>query len=282
MNFREKIRYARYPRWLTLFFGAVTIVFVGVLDGITGPDYSFSVFYLVPVVFSAWFAGRSCSVFIALFGALTWLVADMAGKSIHSNPLALIWNEVIELSLFLFAAFTISALRGRLDYEEELSRTDQLTGIANRRMFYENAGEEIQRCRRYGSPFTLVYLDIDNFKGINDTSGHQEGDLLLQRTAGILKGSVRASDLAARLGGDEYGILLPETTENAAVAVTHKIRTALTEQIEARWPVTFSIGMITYHFPPDNVDELVNKAEQLMYEVKKHHKNDFRHAVVTT
>ena len=256
------------------------VVAVGLLDSITGPDYSFSAFYLVPVVLTAWFVGRGNAILIAVTGAAAWLVADIAGKTYREHPLALLWNDIMELSLFLFAAYVISALKWRLDSEKELARTDQLTGIANRRRFGELADVEIRRTRRYHDPFTVIYLDIDNFKTVNDTLGHSEGDRLLRQVASTITAAIRESDTVARLGGDEFGLLLPETDGEAAGTVATKMCASLKSNVEEVWPVTFSIGMVTYCTAPASTNEMIRIADQLMYEVKNSGKDELRHLVV--
>jgi len=250
---------------------------VGLLDSMTGPDYAFSAFYLLPVVLTAWYAGRGYAILISVASAAAWLAAGIAGRMNHEHTLVLIWNDAMELCLFLFAAYVISALRGKLECEEEFARTDQLTGIANRRRFGELADAEIRRSRRYSEPFTVIYLDIDNFKTVNDTLGHSEGDRLLRQVASTLTTAIRESDTVARLGGDEFGLLLPETDGDAAVTVATKIHAGLKVQVEQHWPVTFSIGMVTYLKAPASADEMIRVADRLMYEVKDSGKDELRH-----
>jgi diguanylate cyclase (GGDEF)-like protein len=256
------------------------MVVTGILDIVTGPDYSLSLFYLGGVVFTAWHAGRKPAVFMAAIGTLFWLVASISGKQYTEYPFSLFWNDFIELGLFLFAAFVISALKELLVQAVENSRTDPLTGIANRRRFYEQAEEEIRRVRRYRDPFTLLYIDIDNFKTVNDTLGHNEGDRLLMLVASTIRSNIRESDTVARLGGDEFGLILPKTGEQEAVTVAGKMRAALKAIVEEKWPVTFSIGMIPYREAPASTDEMVLAADHLMYEVKSTGKNEIRHRVV--
>lgn len=253
---------------------------VGLLDGMTGPGYSLSAFYLVPVVLTAWYSGKGYAILIAVAAAAAWLAAGITGRMHHEHTLLLLWNDTMELCLFLFAAYVISALRGKLDREEELARTDQLTGIANRRRFRELADAEIRRARRYSDPFTVIYLDVDNFKTVNDTLGHSEGDRLLRQVASTLTSVIRESDTVARLGGDEFGLLMPETDGTAAVTVATKIHAGLKVQVEQHWPVTFSIGMVTYLKAPPSTDEMIRVADRLMYEVKDSGKNELRHLLV--
>jgi diguanylate cyclase (GGDEF)-like protein len=142
------------------------------------------------------------------------------------------------------------------------------------------ADAEIRRSRRYNDPFTVIYLDIDNFKTVNDTQGHSEGDRLLRQVASTLTTAVREIDTVARLGGDEFGLLLPESDGDAAVTVATKISAGLKAQVEQHWPVTFSIGMVTYLTAPESADEMIRVADKLMYEVKESGKDELRHLKV--
>jgi len=270
----------RLPRWAAILAGLVIMGAVGYFDIITGTDYSFSLFYLLGVVFTAWYAGRKPAVFMAAVGTLTWLAASLSVKQDSEFSLSLFWNDFSELGLFLFAAFVISTLKELLVRAEEDSRMDHLTGIANRRRFYEQAEEEIRRVRRFRDPFTLLYIDIDNFKTVNDSLGHNEGDRLLLSVASTIRIVTRESDTVARLGGDEFGLILPKTDKKEAVMVAGKMRAALKTIVEEKWPVTFSIGMVTYREAPASTDDMILIADQLMYEVKSTGKNELRHLVV--
>ena len=108
-----------------------------------------------------------------------------------------------------------------------LSRTDDLTGLANRRHFDEVVATEVARSLRYGGPLTLVTLDLDHFKVVNDTLGHSEGDQVLRRVAQVMRSSSRANDLAARLGGEELAMLLPETSIGDGERIAERIRTSI-------------------------------------------------------
>lgn len=270
----------KLPVWLMNILGFCVVTVVGFIDGITGSDYSFSVFYFVTVAFIAWYIGRKSAIFVALSGSVAWSIADIVAKRYNENILAQLWNDVVHLSLLLFGAYVISELKRRLDREKELARTDQLTGIANRRHFSEVADDEIRRSHRYQDCFSIIYLDIDNFKTVNDTLGHSEGDRLLRQVAATITMNIRESDMVARLGGDEFGLLLPKADREAAVTVVTKMRSSLKTDVEAVWPVTFSIGMVTYRTAPENTNEMIRIADQLMYEVKTSGKNELRHLIV--
>jgi diguanylate cyclase (GGDEF)-like protein/PAS domain S-box-containing protein len=171
-----------------------------------------------------------------------------------------------------------SALRksqeAALAAERRLARVDPLTGLANRRAFYEGAELERKRALRHSRPLSVAYVDLDNFKQINDRMGHEVGDQLLIQIGSILQNTLRAEDLAARMGGDEFAILLPENDYESARTAVYKTHRMLTDMAkDKKWPVTFSIGMVTFSVPPESVEEIVRVADDLMYSVKHNGKN---------
>lgn len=161
-------------------------------------------------------------------------------------------------------------LQAALEKEKNMARVDFLTQIANRRTFYEAVADEAKRSRRYARPMTLVYIDVDNFKQVNDVHGHETGDQLLKMIGQTIRASIRATDMVARLGGDEFAMLLPETSSEAAGVVMAKVQPRLQKAAEEKeWPVTFSVGMVTFSTPLESVDEMIKRADELMYEVKR-------------
>jgi diguanylate cyclase (GGDEF)-like protein/PAS domain S-box-containing protein len=161
-----------------------------------------------------------------------------------------------------------------LELEKQLSRTDALTRLGNRRAFHEVAEEERLRASRYSRVLSLIYLDLDNFKYVNDHYGHDKGDELLAMIGEILRKERRASDYAARLGGDEFALVLPETGQEGAEAVSDKIRDAVNQAMQRNgWPVTVSIGAASFTSLPDSCEEMIRRADRLMYESKKNGKN---------
>jgi diguanylate cyclase (GGDEF)-like protein/PAS domain S-box-containing protein len=165
-----------------------------------------------------------------------------------------------------------------LEAEKKLARCDALTGLANRRAFYERAEQERKRAARYRRPLSLAYLDLDNFKQVNDTQGHETGDQVLVCVAAVFGKNLRSEDMAARLGGDEFALLLPEAGDAAAAFVIHKVHRLLTAAMhEKKFPITFSLGLITFDPVPENTEQMVQKADDLMYEVKRQGKNAIKH-----
>ena len=136
---------------------------------------------------------------------------------------------------------------------------------------------EYQRSLRYDRPFTLAYLDLDNFKQINDRFGHQTGDKLLKIVAQTMQKHIRQIDTAARLGGDEFALLLPETNYENGRVVLNRLQKSIMDAIAAYSPVSLSIGALTFIDLPDTVDKTINNVDSLMYKVKKDGKNDLIH-----
>ena len=185
---------------------------------------------------------------------------------------------MVGVGLFGVVLVILSTLREALEHERELARTDSLTGASNSRSFVEHTQFELRRSARYGNPFSLAYIDLDNFKAINDRFGHSTGDDLLRAVAESLKVVVRPSDIVARLGGDEFAILFVEADYKAAQVAIRRVQKALSDATsEAGWPITFSIGMVTCEEPNLSVDELLQRADSLMYGVKRSSKNGIRH-----
>lgn len=183
----------------------------------------------------------------------------------------------LRLALFIAIAKVLSALKRMVEVHKQAARIDELTGIPNRRAFYEAARLEIARANRTPTPFTVVFTDIDNFKNVNDKYGHLIGDRLLTLTAVILRQNIREIDQVARLGGDEFVLLLSGTDANGAATVMERLRSDLTAMAKTYdWPVTYSAGAVTFTRPPESVDEMITKADTLMYSVKQSGKDHIR------
>lgn len=256
------------------------MLLIGLVDRLLGPDVSLLVFFLIPIFLAVWFVGKRAGLFITIFSTAAWLVNAILDKHPYAHPAIPYLNVSARLIFLLFFTYMLVAFKRVLEHEQELARTDYLTGVANRRFFYELAQTEIRRARRHAHPFTIAYMDIDDFKEVNDQSGHSMGDVLLRTVADTICRDVREIDVLARLGGDEFAILLPETGQEAAQAVVRRVQKSLLQTVrEKNWPVTFSIGVATWLTPPQNVDEVVKGADTLMYSVKNSGKNKIRHEI---
>lgn len=255
------------------------VIIIFVVDVTSGYELSFSLFYLLPVAMSAWLAGKKIGITMSVVCAVCWITADNLSGHTYTHPAMPYWNTIIRFSVFLIVALLISALRKAHENEKIIARIDNLTGAVNYRFFNELLQMEIDRTIRKKSPFTVVYMDIDNFKYVNDHLGHSTGDQALRVIVNHTKSALRKIDIVARLGGDEFAFLLSETgQEDARIAVSKIQAGLLAEMREHNWPLTFSIGVITCDTIPDSIDNLINQADELMYAVKHSSKNAVRYA----
>lgn len=200
--------------------------------------------------------------------------SKLAGHGYAVLTLGLIAKSIILISATLFVAL----LRGRTEKHSDLFYTDQLTGLYNMKAFRDIAAREIHRCSRYGHPFSIAYLDADNFTKITQTVGHKAGDELLTFIADNVRRNIRKSDIVARLGGDNFVLLFPETGFDPARNALITLKTKLDDAIANNgYFVTFSIGAMTYLAPPVSVDEVFAACEAVMFRVKGSGKNAIRH-----
>ncbi len=233
-------------------------------------DIRLSFLHLAPVAIAAWFVGLRTAVFFSVLASGIWLVKTRLEDAFGAaNALTTYSNAVLLVGFFLLFATLLSALRAALWREKAAARVDVLTQISNRRAFSEMAEAEIERMARYGGRFTVAYLDLDNFKEVNDRFGHEVGDRVLVLTAQAIRKSLRVNDIVARLGGDEFIVLLPQTEPSDADAVLRKLEQQLQDVMrQGTWPVTVSIGAATFEKPPVSVEQMVEIVDGLMYSAK--------------
>jgi diguanylate cyclase (GGDEF)-like protein len=273
----KTIVYLRSQSKRSLILLCLTLVMlIGVCDYLAGPEIGFALFYLLPISLAAWFAGVSAGVILSLASALTW-VADkwLEGEEAFQH-LSSVWNAVVQLGFFLVIVY----LQRALQQEQVRARRDPLTEVGNRRSFFELAEAELQRAKRYPHPFTVVYIDLDNFKAVNDEFGHEVGDTLLRIITKIINRNIRSTDTVARLGGDEFALLLPETDRTSAGSVIDKLHAQLLAVMRKNgWMVTFSMGVVTFLTQPETVDDMIKLVDDLMYSAKDSGKNKIEYEV---
>jgi diguanylate cyclase (GGDEF)-like protein len=260
--------------------GLLLVILLGVADYLNGPDVSFLIFYVAPVFVAAWYVGRRAGLWMCAASGFSWLVGAYATAEHFSHPGIAYWNAAVRFGFMIILAHLVASFKRSLVRERELARTDYLTGAFNGRSFNELAGAEINRARRHAHSFSVAYVDVDDFKLVNDRHGHSAGDRLLKTVADSIRRNVRAIDTVARLGGDEFAVLMPETGEPAAQVVISRVRRQLLEAVHLQGlRVTFSIGVVTWDAPPSSVDEMLRDADALMYSAKRLGKNTVRHTV---
>ncbi len=260
--------------------GIVLVAFLGMIDYFTGYEFNFSAFYLIPIAFVTWYAGREWGLVISGVSAITWFLADIFSGNAYSSDWLYLWNTMIRLIVFIFTTYLLVALRKEFNLNQGLARIDYVTGAITNRYFYHLAEIEIGRSDRYSHPFTFAYIDLDNFKEVNDRFGHSTGDKVLKAVADIVQHQIRKLDTFARLGGDEFALLMPETGEIEAQSVVSRLRRDLLDEMQRNdWPVTFSIGVVTFIKIPKTVDDMVKMADDVMYPIKENGKNGVSYTI---
>ena len=255
----------------------VAIAVVGYLQYLSGPDLVFSIFYVLPLMLLGWRVGGRAAAPSCAVAALTAALADSAFAPGREEIWVVVWNAASRFGGFLLVA----SLRAGVERQERLAGTDTLTGVSNGRVFAEAAERSIATFGTRGRPVTVCYLDLDDFKNINDAHGHSGGDAALRAVAEALRSSTREEDVVARVGGDEFALLLPDTGSAGAVRM---LDTLMDRVAHAARPApegfSFSVGAATFLVPPASVDEMLAAADAMMYAAKRAGKATYQHVVV--
>jgi len=252
----------------------ILVIFLAFVDHFTGYEISFSIFYLFPILMVVWFKRVPDAIIISIVSAAAWFTADITSGHRYSHLLIPLWNTLMRLMVFVIIVLLSVRVKEELKIEKKFAKSDILTGLNNTRSFMELADIEKNRSLRFNRPFTIAYIDIDNFKQLNDTFGHGKGDVLLQDLGKTIKENIRAYDIAARLGGDEFIILFPETDRKQAEGAANKMKSCI-EKVLRNYldSLSLSIGVVTVSDPTHSVDVMIKMADDLMYSVKNSAKN---------
>ena len=266
------------PFWVVS--GVVVVIILGIIDYITGYELNIALFYLIPIFMEVWFTNGEMGLVFSFASTVVGFLANLSAGQTYSSLSIYVWNTVIRLGFYLVVVWLGSALKKTYTLNWELARTDYVTGAISIRYFYELAQIEIQRAKRNQRAFTMAYIDLDNFKAVNDRLGHSTGDRVLRAVSDGICQQVRPVDTLARLGGDEFALLLPETDGETAKAVINRIHSSIkNEMLRNGWMVTFSMGVVTFNEAPKTVDEMVKMADNVMYSVKAAGKNGINYHI---
>jgi len=247
---------------------------IAALDYVIGYEVHLTAVYVIPIFLATWNVGRGAGIALAVVSA----VVSVGGDALAGEPYS-IWvipwiMLVLWTGLFTVLVLVLTQLKRALEREQELARIDPLTTVANRRHFVELASAELSRAKRHGRPMTVAYLDLDNFKLVNDRLGHDMGDELLRTVATAIRTRLRVTDSIGRMGGDEFAICLPETGAQAGESVLGELRRQVLEALpEACKFATISVGAVTFTVPPMSVDVLLRRADQVLYAAKREGKD---------
>lgn len=247
---------------------ALLLVSVAWLDLLSGPQVHLFVFYLMPILLVTSAFGQASGIAMSVICvACNLLIARQL------NP-AFGFPEVVTAAARLVMSVLVVIGWGRLwamgRALAELSMTDPLTGLQNRRAGVLRGEAELARMRRSGECLSLMYVDLDNFKSVNDSHGHKGGDRVLRATAQALCEFLRRSDLAVRIGGDEFAVILPATDSAGGRRIGEEARRRLgLLYINEGVAVTASVGVATFHQAPGSFEEVLHFSDQLMYQMKR-------------
>jgi len=266
-------------KWLWTLLIFILVISLVLLELFTNPEISIALLYLIPVAVAAWFVGKTFGIAISAFIVAMWTFAEIAKGKVYSSVSIHYWYAASRLIFFVAVTTLLVKLKTALSSERIMSRLDFLTDVMNSRSFYELATVELKRCRRYKGVLSVAYMDMDNLKAINDKFGHSKGDDVLRAVASTIKENLRENDIVARMGGDEFIILFPETEYKAADRAVKKIKDALKQKKGLReFSITFSIGILTCESCPESIDKMIELVDSLMYSIKNHKKDGVAHS----
>jgi diguanylate cyclase (GGDEF)-like protein len=270
----------KFPSWALVGASWLALALVAWADHLSGQDLQLEFFYLLPLAAVSWLCGRRDGLVTAGLATVLWTLVDVTGRPVRSQPGLIVWNAAVELLFFSGLALLVSFMARQADNLRSLAREDALTGVANRRAFFGALTSAVDLAARREGAWTITYVDLDDFKQINDRLGHNTGDDVLRAVAGTLKAATRRVDVVARLGGDEFGVLMPDTDQAQAETAVRKLQALLDAAMaQGGWPITFSIGATTFLAAPASPDAALAVADARMYEVKHDRKAAVRFGV---
>ena len=258
------------PRSAAVGVVLVLCLAVGWIDYATGTEVRVLPLYFTATSFGAWRLGRS-GVSVSVASALsTWIAAQWFDPANQWSSAIWISNIATQGAALLFVGMLVATLTEQLRVANAANRRDSLTGLRNRHGLLSDTAIAIELCRRNERAIALAFVDLDNFKQVNDRLGHKAGDLLLQVCAGVIQQNCRSTDIAARLGGDEFVIAMPELQSAEAQVVMDRLRQTFTAQPEvADSQVSMTIGVLVAPRADLTIESLLTRADSLMYEAKR-------------
>jgi diguanylate cyclase (GGDEF)-like protein len=258
-----------YRRSTAALLALLGVVAVAYLDFLSGVELRVYPLYYLPIAFAAWHLGRSGTIAFVVLSTGAWLASNYYAGMSYSTAAIWLFNATMHGTSFLVVGLLIAQLKVLLSHERELGRRDALTGLLNARAFHEEARRVLSEARRKRRALTMAYIDVDDFKAVNDRLGHHAGDEVLKGLADAIRHCTRISDVTARVGGDEFAILLPETSRDEARLPLDRLRARLAEIFGTESDaVTASIGAVAFTAAPQSVEEMVRLADERMYAAK--------------
>ncbi len=255
-------------RLISLGGALVLTALIYLANAVTPSAIKLGLLYLIPVLLVTWFEGVFWGAAVTLATAVLRLVIEIDQVPQDTTSVAIL-NQLSFLAVAGIAIFGFRHIRRTQTLLEDLAIRDPLTLVYNARAFAERLGQELKRTRRYGRPLSVLYLDLDDFKRVNDSHGHQTGDAVLKLVADAIRRAVRQLDVVGRLGGDEFAVLMPETDGDLADAAAARLAKELRDAFKGTPTVTASVGVVSCTRAEAGVDEVLRQADQAMYQAKR-------------
>jgi diguanylate cyclase (GGDEF)-like protein len=270
---------AAWRPWQHLAGTGALLAGLAAVDLFSGPVLSMVLFYLVPVGIATWYVGRRAGYGLAVLSGAIWFGTVLLN---HLSPAVATWNALIRFGFLAVFIAILGRLRRNVRQLEHLAYHDPLTDALNSRAFHAVLGAAQERARAAGWPLTLAYLDLDNFKQLNDTRGHAAGDALLVQLVAEMHRQLRATDYLGRMGGDEFAILLQNVDPAAARCVIARLEARVDQFLKSGgWEASLSVGVVTFAAIPERQDAMIQAADRLMYQAKQAGKHGVCYMVYT-
>jgi diguanylate cyclase (GGDEF)-like protein len=261
-------RDVRLRRALRLLTSTVLVGGVYLLERKAPPGLQVGILYVIPVLLAAWFDGAWWGTAFACATATLRLIEAMNELPAPAAPSDPLVNAALYLGVVGIAIAGLSRLRRTQARLEQFATLDPLTGVLNARAFSTELAQELSRHRRYGRPLALIYLNLDDFKAVNDTRGRATGDAVLRLVSDAMRVAVRQADVIGRLGGDDFAVLMPETDGEVARAAATRLAAGIRTVFRGTPSVTASVGVVSVSRTEAGSDELLRRADQAMLEAK--------------
>lgn len=244
------------------------VVALGTLRIATQAQFAFASLMLFPVIVVSWLSGRPAGWLLAVIASAIWGYADYLKGTTADDTIISFLNALVHLINYGIVVELVRGVVVLLQRESSTARTDRLTGLLNRRGFMEMAAQQVSAAERIGSSVVIAFIDLDRFKQLNDTKGHEAGDAALREIGAMLQQTKRASDICGRIGGDEFCIFAMDLTPAKSQEWANRLHERLTEALDIHKPVGVSIGVAFFDHMNRKLEEMLRLADETMYEVK--------------
>jgi diguanylate cyclase (GGDEF)-like protein len=282
VSFRYSKLFTEETHWkLTLETCAMFLFITWCVYNSGGIDSPLFNLYLLVIIFSALTLGKMITLLECGLIATIYFYLGQAKSVDHIFSMIEFGEMMVLFAPILMVGYVTTLLAADVQYARQelvmLSDTDELTGLKNRRAFKSELSNEIKKSIRYKRPFSVMMLDADNLKAVNDQYGHAVGDKMIVSISRTIQDSLRGTDILARYGGDEFVVMLPETADARTTEVAERIRAAVENTSFSadgdRISSTLSIGIACYPEDSEDSEEIINRADQALYESKRNGRN---------